>query len=152
MTITVTTVPPGWTLRSEVIGAKDVLDAPFDVAAGAASLPPAVITFTDRHTSLSGTIQAPAPQAASAYTIIVVAADRALWRQGARRLRVVRAGTDATFLIKDLPPGEYLIAALSDFQPDDLLDPAFFDQLAPDALRITLGDGEQKIQNLRIGG
>ena len=67
-------------------------------------------------------------------------------------MQVARAGTDAKFLIKDLPPGDYLIAALSDFEPDDLLDPAFFEQLTPNAIRVTLGDGEQKIQNLRIGG
>jgi hypothetical protein len=152
MGVSVTPVPPGWTLRSVMMAGKDVLDAPFDVPADSTALPPAVITFTDRHTSLSGTIQTPAAQTPSLYSIVVFAADRALWRPGSRRVQVARAGSDARFLIKDLPPGDYFIAALMDVEPDDLLDPAFFAQLAPGAVRITLGDGEQKIQNLRIGG
>jgi hypothetical protein len=152
LTVSVTPVPPGWALRSVMMGGKDVLDAPFDVPADSTPLPPAVITFTDRHTSLSGTIQTAAAQVASPYSIVVFAADRLLWRAGSRRVQVARVGTDATFLIKDLPPGDYFIAALADFEPDDLLDPAFFEQLTPKAIRIALRDGEQKIQNLRIGG
>ncbi len=152
MTVNVTPIPPGWALRSVMMGGSDLLDTPFDVPADSTPLPPAVITFTDRHSSLSGTIEAPAAQAASLYSIVVFAADKAQWRPGSRRVKVARAGTDAKFLIKDLPAGDYFMAAVSDFEPDDLRDPAFFEQLAPKAIRITLGDGEQKIQNLRIGG
>ena len=51
-----------------------------------------------------------------------------------------------------LPPGDYLIGALTDFDLDDLLESSFFEKLAAASATVTLGEGEQKTQDLRIGG
>jgi hypothetical protein len=143
--------PTGWTLRSAMVGGRDVLDTPLEVAPGS-TLPPAVLTFSDRHTALSGTLRTGAAQVAPSYFIVVFPADRSLWRAPSRRIKTTRAGTDGAFVVRDLPAGDYLIAALTDFEPDDQLDPAFFDKLVPASAKVTLADGEQKTQDLRIGG
>jgi len=143
--------PPGWWLRSAMIGTQDMLDVPLVISA-TGNLPAMVLTFSDRHTALSGTLQTPAGQPAPAYFIVVYPADRTLWRPQARRIQSARAGTDGKWIVKDLPPGEYLVAALQDLDPLDLLDPAFFDQLLAASAKLTLGDGEQKTFDLRIGG
>jgi hypothetical protein len=44
------------------------------------------------------------------------------------------------------------VVALTDLGPDELADPAFLEQLVPSALKVTVSDGENKIQDLRIGG
>jgi hypothetical protein len=143
--------PPGWWLRSAMIGTQDMLDVPLVISA--TGNPPAmVLTFSDRHTALSGTLQTPAGQPAPAYFIVVYPSDRNLWRPQARRIQSARAGTDGKWIVKDLPPGEYLVAALQDLDPLDLLDPAFFDQLLGASAKVTLVDGEQKTFDLRIGG
>lgn len=146
-----TSVPAasGWSLRSAVVNGINVLDYPFDI--GTASVTGAVLTFTDRHTQLSGSLTTAAGAVAPAYFIAVFPADRALWRWQSRRIQSARTGTDGRWIVKDLPPGEYLVAALTDLDPDDLLDPAILETLTPSSVKVTLADGEQKTQDLRIG-
>jgi hypothetical protein len=151
-TVDVMPMPMGWSLRSAMIADKDVLDTPFEVREDATVLPPSLLTLTDRHASLSGTIQTSAASGPSTYFIIIFPKDRALWRLGSRRIRATRADTNGNYVAADLPAGDYLIAALADFEPDDLLDLAFFDKLVPSATMIHLAQGERKTQDLRIGG
>ncbi len=152
--LSLTPLPMEWSLRSAIASGKDVLDTTLDVSPDTSAPTDIVITASDRHTSLSGTIQTPASQSApaSAYFIVAFPGDRSMWLPQARRISTTRAGTDGKFVLKDLPPGDYLIAALTDFEKDDLLDPAFFEKLVPAAVKVTLGEGEQKTQDLRIGG
>jgi hypothetical protein len=46
--------------------------------------------------------------------------------------------------------GEYYVAALSRFDPANLYDAAFLEQVAAQAFKITLAEGEKKVQDLRI--
>jgi uncharacterized protein (DUF2141 family) len=138
-----------WLLRSAVVNGRDVLDYPFEVAANISG---AVLTFTDKHTQLSGTLTTTANAVAPGYFIAVFPADRALWRWQSRRITSARTGTDGRWIVKDLPPGDYLVAALSDLDPEDLLDAAILETLVPSAVRVSLRDGEQRSQDLKIGG
>jgi hypothetical protein len=69
-----------------------------------------------------------------------------------RRLRSVRPSTDGQFRLDGLPAGEYYLAALTDADSDDWQSPAFLAQATVAAIKVTLGDGERKTQDLRIGG
>ena len=57
----------------------------------------------------------------------------------------------------DLVPGDYLLAALTDFDSADLrndagtVDPAFAQQLLAASIKVTVGDGEEKRQDVRVG-
>jgi len=82
----------------------------------------------------------------------VFPANRALWRPDSRRVRSARSGTDGRWIVRGLPPGEYLVAALTDLDPDELRDAAFLETLLAASVKVSLGDGEQKVQDLRIGG
>ena len=74
------------------------------------------------------------------------------WSKTARRFRQpVRVGTDGTFRFANLIPGEYYLAALSDFDQADLASRSLLDQVAAIALRISVAEGERKVQDLRIG-
>jgi hypothetical protein len=44
------------------------------------------------------------------------------------------------------------MAALTDLEPDDMFDSTFFDALAASAITVTLGDGQQRTQDLQIDG
>jgi hypothetical protein len=63
----------------------------------------------------------------------------------------VRPDDDGKYSFRNLPAGEYLIAAADDVGDGDWFDPAFLDALAPSALRVTLAAGETKVQDLRPG-
>jgi hypothetical protein len=137
-----------WWLRSVVAGGRDLLDGPVDVATGF-NVANAQITFTDKRTELSGTLQAPGGLPAPEYFVVAFPADKTLWR-AARRIKSTRPSSDGRYSLRDLPGGEYLLAALTDVEPADLADAKFLEQVAPAALRVTLAAGETKTQDLRL--
>jgi hypothetical protein len=143
------TVPGGWWLRSAMVGGRDVLDSLLEFGNGG-DVSGAVLTFTDKHSEISGALQTQSGAAATDYFVVAFSSDRAMWRPGSRRMQSTRPATDGHYSFKDLPAGEYLIVALTDFEPRDLDDPAFLESVAPSALKVALGEGERKVQDLRL--
>lgn len=139
-----------WSARSAVVAGRDMLDTPLEITRESAA-PGVTITFSDTRTELSGTLQTQSGSPASDVFVIAFSADRQLWGRVSRRIRAVRPGIDGQYSIKDLPPGDYLIGAVSDIDQDEWLDPAVLDRIAAAAVRISLGEGEKKTQDLQIG-
>jgi hypothetical protein len=84
--------------------------------------------------------------------VIAFPVDRAFWLRYGRRLQLTRPGTDGRFVFRDLPPGEYFLAALSDVDQDEWQDAAFLAEVvAAGVARLALGEGERKVHDLRIG-
>jgi hypothetical protein len=137
-----------WTPRSAVMGGRDLLDADFEIEGAGKS--EVTVTLTDKVTELSGMLQSSSGAPASDVFVIAYAADRRLWGPGARRVQAVRPAVDGRYTINGLPPGDYLVAAVLDIDPNDWNDPAFLDQLVPASIKLTLGEGEKKTQHLRI--
>jgi hypothetical protein len=137
-----------WWLRSVVAGGRDLLDGPVDVVTGF-NVADAQVIFTDRHTEISGALQASGGVPAPEYFVVAFPADKALWR-ATRRIKSTRPSSDGKYALRDLPAGDYLLAALTDLEPADLADPKFLEQVMPASLRVTLGWGETKTQDLRL--
>jgi hypothetical protein len=143
---------PAWTVKSATLGGRDVLDTPFDVRAGV-DVPDLVVTFTDRVSELSGMVSDQTSRPVPAFSVIVFSTDSRHWRQGSRWVRApVRPASDGRFRIAGLPPGEYYLAVVTDFQPNEWYTPAFLQQIVPGAIRITIGEGEKKVQDVRLAG
>jgi hypothetical protein len=104
----------------------------------------------DRPRCANGTLQSAANVPAPDYFVVVFSSDRALWRPASRRVQFTRPSTDGHFTLRDLPAGDYLIAALTDLEPADLIDVSFMERLIPAALPVHLNDGEKKRQDLRL--
>jgi hypothetical protein len=141
--------PKGWWLRSAVLNGHDLLDQTIDVEPGI-NMSGVMVTMSDKHTELSGVLQTAGGQPAPEYSVIVFPADRTLWRAGSRRMRAARPGDDGTFIVRDLPGGDYVLAAVTDMDPRDWQDPSFLDQIGSAGVKITLVDGARKTQDLRI--
>jgi hypothetical protein len=140
--------PGGWSTRSAVMEGRDLLDAEFRIPAGGRG--EVTVTLTDKATELSGVLQMASGAPASDVFVIAYAADRGLWGAGARRVQAVRPAVDGRYAMNGLPPGDYLLAAVLDIDPDDWNDPAFLEQLVAASIKVTLGEGEKKTQHLRI--
>jgi hypothetical protein len=138
-----------WWLRSAIVGGRDLLDEGLEAVPGE-TLTEAVLTVTDRHTRLFGTLQSAAGLPAPEYFVVVFPTDRALWREDSRRIRSTRPATDGAFGFDDLPAGEYLIAALTDVEPDEWLRAEFLAEIAAAGVKVSLGEGERKRQDLRV--
>ena len=148
----ITATAPGWTLKSAMLGNRDVADVPFEIKPGA-DVPGLVLTLTDSPAEVSGTLFDGANRPTSDLSIVLFATDRAMWFAGSRRVRpAVRPATDGRFIFTGLVAGEYYLAALGDVSPAELANPQFLEQVVPAAIKITVGHGEKKTQDLRIAG
>ena len=137
-----------WKLRSVMFEGRDLLDS--NVEGPAVQMDKVVVTLSDKRTEIAGTLQSASGQPLSDYYVVAFSTDRANWRQGSRRNASVRPATNGRFVIADLPAGEYLIAALTDLDPLAWQTTEFLEQVAPAAVKIALGEGEKKLQDLRI--
>ena len=133
-------------------GGQDSLDAAFTLLPNQHVLD-ATITFTDRLAQVSGTMRdGPAGGASRTTPSWLFPAEPSLWVPQSRRIQGVRPAADGAYLVRNLPSGNYLIAAVTDVEPGEWFDPAFLQRLVPAAVRITIADGEQKMQDVRTGG
>jgi len=139
----------GWHLRSVIVAGRDILDFPLEIGGDVTG---AVATFTDQHSELSGTLQSAASIPAPDYFVVVFPRDSALWRPASRRVQTARPSTDGRFVFRDLPAGDYLLAAVTDLESSDLSDQAFLEALVRAAAPVSLADGEKKTQDLRLIG
>lgn len=142
----------GWTLKSATAAGRDVLDAPIDVKPGG-NIEGVTVTFTDVATELSGTLTDGAGKPISDLSILVFTTDRSLWGSLNRRVRQpTQPSSDGKFRITGLPPGEYYLGVVTDVEPGEWTDAAFLDQLAAAAIKVTLGEGEKKVQDIKLKG
>lgn len=139
----------GWWLRSLTMAGRELLDLPVTIAP-TTNIDAAVLTFTDQHTELTGKLQTAASVAAPHYFMVVFSEDPAFWTRGSRRVRFTRPSSDGRFSIRDLPPGTYRLAALTDLDPDDLRDSAFIASLHVQALPVLITEGAQTRQDVQL--
>jgi len=143
--------PGGFVLKSVMLDGKDISDLPIEVRSGV-DVKDLVVTFTDTISELSGTLQDSAGKPVIGYPIVVFSTNRAYWTFGSRRIAQTRPSSDGAYKVNGLPAGEYYVCALTDLDPNDLYDAAFLEQLVAGSFKITLGEGEKKVQDLKLGG
>jgi hypothetical protein len=145
---------PGWTLKSIRHGGaqagQDLADVPLEVA-DEESVSDLVLTYTARVTELAGRLQDDVGRPTSAFFVVVFTADRAMWTPQSRRIQSVRPATDGQFVVRNLPAGDYYLAALTDIDDGQWFDPDVLASLIPAAMRLTLAEGERRRQDIRIG-
>jgi Carboxypeptidase regulatory-like domain len=139
--------PAGWAARSAMRDSVDLLDLPMTVQGDVENI---TLTFTDRPTELSGTLQTPVGTPTADCFIIVFASDKSFWTPSTRRNAMARPTSAGRYVIRNLPPGEYFVAAVTDVEQGDWFDIAFLERLVPAATRITLSEAEKRQLDLRI--
>ncbi|HYN07064.1 MAG TPA: carboxypeptidase-like regulatory domain-containing protein [Vicinamibacterales bacterium] len=143
---------PGWTLKSAMAGGRDTLDTPLEVRPGG-NVEGVTITYSDLVSEISGTLSDGKGKPISDLSILVFTTDRSLWGTPSRRLRQpTQPSSDGKFRITGLPAGEYFLGAVTDLEPGDWQDPAFLEQLSAAAIKMTIADGEKKVQDIKIAG
>lgn len=141
----------GWWLRSAMLNGRDLLDAPLMLAPGE-DVAGVRLVLSDRRTELSGTISTSAGAAVSDLFVVAYPADPALRVPRSRRVLAARPDSGGRFVLASLPPGNYLLCALTDVDEGEWTDPGFLDRLVPASVPVTLGNGERKVQDLHVGG
>jgi hypothetical protein len=140
----------GWWLQSATWNGRDLLDVPLRLAPGE-NVEGVTLVFSDRRTELSGTISTADGAAVSDLFVLAYPADAALRVPGSRRVLAVRPDSSGRFVLENLPAGEYLLCALTDVDEGEWNDPGFLEGLVPASVRITLAEGERRVQDLQTG-
>jgi hypothetical protein len=141
-----------WGIRSATVSGRDLADRLVAITPDIA-LADAVVTLTDRTAEVDGRLLDAVGRPTTEYSAMLFSTNPDHWFVGGRRLKVpVRPSTDGRFRFTGLPPGEYFMAAVTDVNPRDLGDRAFLEQIASNAIRITVVEGEKKTQDLRLAG
>ena len=141
--------PRGWALKSVVVDGREVIDTPLDVRTGQ-KLTGASLLFSDRQTEVNGILSDTQGRPLTEYTILAFPTDSTLWRPQARQITTARPDQNGRFQIRGLPPGDYFLAVIDPQQPGEWFVPAFLEQQAADALRLTLSEGATRTQDLRL--
>jgi hypothetical protein len=141
----------GWWLRAAMWNGRDLLDAPLHLAPGG-DISGVTLVLSDRRTELSGTLMTASGAAASDLFVLAFPADAALRVPHSRRVQAVRPDSSGRFVLENLPAGDYLVCALTDVDDGQWNEPGFLDALVAASVRITLADGEKKVQDLQLSG
>jgi hypothetical protein len=147
--IRVGSAPPGWALRSVMYEGRDISDAGVDVRGPVSDI---VMTFTDRITTLSGTVQSATGVAATDATALLFPADPAGWQDfglNPRRLKSARVDDSGKYNFPDVPAGDYFVVAVPEEQAAVWREPGRLAVLSRLATRVHLIEGQSATQDLR---
>jgi hypothetical protein len=141
--------PPGWYLKSATIEGHDLLRSPAMVDGQDVS--GIVITFADRPAAVSGFVTDTAGRKDASAGVLAFPVDYESWLDNGSPSAVARAipaAQTGAYSIQDLPPGDYLIAAVA-FEKLDDWQPEMVKSLAGLATRVTLANGAEARVDLR---
>jgi hypothetical protein len=141
---------PGWTLKSIMVGGRNVVNNPVDFAG--IDLEGVVVVFTDKAGEISGTVAN--AEAETDVGIMVIPADYQSWIQSGMNPRVVRstgASRDGAFRLPGLVAGEYVAIAVSaQTMLRCLQNSQLMMTVARQGVRFSLGDREKRAMALTL--
>jgi hypothetical protein len=145
--IRVSPIPAGWFFKGAMLQGRDVADTPLELESKDVS--GIVITFTDRPSSIAGTVrgaEGPDPTA----IVLAYPVDSDVWSSSgalSRRMRTARAAKDGTYSLTALAPGEYYVVAIQEDLVGEWQDPTLLQALIRVARQIRVVEGERKTQD-----
>lgn len=136
--IGVSGIPTGWYLRSVMHEGKDIVDAPLDVRGGA-MVDGLSVLLTRTLPEVRGTLLDAKGQVPDG-SIILFPDDAALWAEESRLIKRVRPDAAGAFTVRQVIPGNYLVAAVEYVRDGEFQDPAFLEGLREQARRVRVDD------------
>jgi hypothetical protein len=138
-----------WYLKSAFHEGHDLADEP--IALDTTDVSDVVLTFTDRPSSLVGTVRTGSSTDGTA-VVLAFPVDSTAWLStglAPRRMRTARASKDGSYIFPALAPGAYYVAAVQEDTIGEWQDPMFLESLSRSASEVRLAEGERKGQDLR---
>ncbi len=141
----------GWFLKSAIINGRDVTFEPFELSGR--DITNAIVTFTDKRSTITGTVQQPVGAASAAASVVMFPAAWREWIAGGMNpqlARMVRTPTAGTFSLAGLAPRDYLLVALENDRAPDITDPTVFEALARVATSVSAIEGDTRTVTLTV--
>jgi hypothetical protein len=148
-----TSPPAGWALKAIYLNGADVTDQTFTFGRKDQALRDLQVVLTNQVTVIEGAVVDASGRMARDCVVIAFPAYREARSPYSRLLDHSVCERDGSFIIRRLPPGDYLIAAIgrrSDEVADEWQDPQVLDAIAPNAMRVTLTEGQKLATSLKL--
>jgi len=141
----------GGSIKSVMVNGEDILDFPLNFPA-TRDITDVMMTVTDKFTEIEGTLTDSAGKPVTEYSVVAVTEETRFWTPGSRRVALMRPAPDGRYSIRNLPPGTYLLAAVTDIEYGGQYDLDFLKSIvATSSMRVTVTEGGRVSQDLRIG-
>ena len=140
----------GGMMKSSIVNGQDTLDFPLEFT-GERDIAGAVLTVTDKSSELTGLLTDGAGKPAVDFTIVVAPSDPRFWVPGGRRIMITRPDTAGRYTFRSLPPGDYMVAAVTDMEQGGQYDPEFLKAIASASVRVMVQEAARVSQDLRVG-
>jgi protocatechuate 3,4-dioxygenase beta subunit len=138
--------PAGWALKGIYQNGVDVTDQTFALGKPDQSIRDLQVVLTNQVTEIAGTVADANGGPARDCLVMAFPTDREARSYPSRFLDHSACQRDGSFVIRRLPPGEYLIAAIarrSNEMADEWQEPRLLELVAPGATRVVLSEGEK---------
>jgi hypothetical protein len=142
--------PAGWYLKSITIGGIDVTEQSFDFGFGDQVISDADIVLSNAGARIDGSVSDVADRRVREFAVVAFSANRTHWFAGSRYVRWATTSPNGSFDVGDLPPGDYLVAAVDTLPPGDWQALDGLDALVPRATRVTLREGQAQTITLPL--
>lgn len=138
--LTMTGVPPLWTVKAIHAGRDEVTNTTVEAASLAGTT--VRVVLTDKVTEVTGTVRDAAGATATEFVVVVLPEQPLDGPAASRFTRLVRADQKGAFQVRGLPAGRYVITAVPGLQPGSEWDPSFQATARNEGRRFTLEDGQ----------
>jgi len=143
--------PAGWTLKSAMVQSHDASETAIDLSADVDN---AVLLFTDKPATITGTVQIDGASGAAVPSLVILfPAGKEGWTdygRNSRRVRGVAASITGAFTMPAPPDGDYFLIAIADADAADWQNPVVLERLSGVAERIQVRDGQSLTRTLRL--
>jgi hypothetical protein len=140
---------PGWAVKAVYHNGQDVTDVPVEFVPGS-TVDGFTVVLTQKMTELSGQVAGEHGKPDTDATIVIFSDNPDRWTFMSRYLRTARPNQDGRYTLRGLPPHDYLVVAVKELEPGQFQDPEFLESIRPQATRVSLGEGESRVQDLKI--
>ena len=142
-----------WAVKAAVIDGKDAWEGYANITTDRVTLD-ATATLSMNLPEITGRLTSQSGVPVTDMAVVLFATDPRYWTGGApRRVRsLTRVTPEGKFRFTGLLPGEYYLAVLMDLDAADMQDPLFLEQLVPAGLKVTLAEGDNKVQDIKLTG
>jgi protocatechuate 3,4-dioxygenase beta subunit len=138
-----------WSVKAVMVDGRNVMDTGLEVVAGR-NVADVEIVLTNRVQVLSGTVTDTRGAIAADATVFVFSQDREHWSGLGRHGGIARPDQNGRYTIRGIRPGDYYAVALEYVDDNRRGDRAYYEELVPDAVRVSLGEGETKALDLKL--
>jgi hypothetical protein len=146
--------PRGWALKAILLNSIDITDTPLMFGSTDQSVHDVEVVLTNRVSAISGVVSDSRGNPVPGSHVMIYARDRELRYSTSRFLAHATAGPDGAYVVRALPPGEYFAVAVERIEGNDAggewQDPVLLEALAVKAASVTLAEGQQMRQALRV--